>query len=201
LLWPAAALRAQGADVVVKEDVSGLLQWDHDWRSSWPGPQPPPYAYVVGLEEKEADVVVIQRPAHQWLLEAIALLQMDGVRIVVDVDDHFHAVQWALRETPWFSADVVDRACRMADVVTVTTSALADRYGYGHGVVLPNVVPAYYLAVQADDPTAEPRRTHLRAGTLETRSSAGICWGSWRSPPKRSSMASLRTSGSTSRQS
>lgn len=42
------------------------------------------------------------------------------------------------------------RACKHADLVTVTTPALADRYApHGRVVVLPNLVPERYLAVSA----------------------------------------------------
>lgn len=47
------------------------------------------------------------------------------------------------------------RACKQADLVTVTTPALADRYGkHGRVAVIPNCVPESYLTVEgeANDP-------------------------------------------------
>lgn len=42
----------------------------------------------------------------------------------------------------------IDRACQLADVVTCTTKDLKTRYGYGHGIVLPNLIPESYLKVE-----------------------------------------------------
>jgi hypothetical protein len=43
----------------------------------------------------------------------------------------------------------LERACRMADMVTVSTPALAERYGrHGRARVLRNCVPEWYLGVQ-----------------------------------------------------
>jgi hypothetical protein len=71
---------------------------------------------------------------------------------VVDVDDRFDAVRkdhigYRDQQGDVVNHRYVDAACRLADVVTVTTPALLERYGYGHGVVLPNLVPSYYLDI------------------------------------------------------
>jgi len=106
----------------------------------------------------DADVVVLQRPLDTRVVEAIPHLQRHGSAVVVEVDDDFtrlhvkhpmfrglhpqqsHAVNWRH----------LLRACALADAVTVTTPALADRYAGGKGWVLPNLVPAQLLEVHAE---------------------------------------------------
>lgn len=112
----------------------------------------------------DADVVVLQRPLAREIVEAIPLLQRVGVAVVVEVDDDFHALpkgHGARRATsvganPDYNRRWLRLACEQADLVTVTTPALAERYG-GHGRVrvLPNLVPAWYLEVPSRAPRAE----------------------------------------------
>jgi glycosyltransferase involved in cell wall biosynthesis len=102
----------------------------------------------------DVDVVVFQRPAKAKTLEAIAGYQKLGKAVVVDVDDDYsclHPQNPARNEfNPTLSPNTnwrnVARACAMADLVTVTTPALAERYaGHGRVAVLPNCVPASLL--------------------------------------------------------
>lgn len=156
LILPAQALRDQGADVTIGGEGSGpALQWSHRFPK---GQNPPDYAKVMGLAAKpDADVVVIQRPALRFWTDAIPMLQKAGVRVVVDVDDLFsnlhrnHAGRDGydpnaseVRNYQW-----VDHACRLADMVTCTTPLLKQRYGYGHGLIIPNFVPERYLRIEA----------------------------------------------------
>jgi glycosyltransferase involved in cell wall biosynthesis len=130
ILWPAHALADQGHDVTVGD-----------------GHVPP-----------DTDVVVVQRPLRRAYAErVIPLLQSRGIAVVVEVDDDFQTVDPrnpAWRDThPRLSPDRnwqwLAKAAALADLVTVSTPALADRYG-GHGrvVVLANYVPSSLLAVQ-----------------------------------------------------
>lgn len=105
----------------------------------------------------DADVVVLQRPSHNDSVAAIPFLQRRGIAVVVDLDDDFGAVH---ASHPSFAemhpkANPVDnwhntkRACQLADMVTVTTPALAARYGALRARVIPNYVPASLLEVTA----------------------------------------------------
>lgn len=152
LQWPAQALALQGADVTV-DRVGPTCTWDR----YWDGEAPPAEAHVLGVERPDADVVVLQRPARRQWVQVIAALQEHGVRVVVDVDDDLTAIPRANTAynaydpvlSPHHSHAWVSRACELADLVTVTTPALAKVYG-GHGrvAVLPNLVPNHYLTTE-----------------------------------------------------
>ena len=123
------------------------------------------------VTEWQDDVVVLQRPAKRTTADMIPILQKRGIAVVVDVDDDFSCLhpQHPARDqfNPSLSPDVnsahLARACRLADLVTVTTPALAERYGsHGRVAVLPNCVPASLL----DLPRSSDGRTVGWAGAL-----------------------------------
>lgn len=155
LLKPAEALISQGADVEISYRGPTVY-----WSKSWKGlPEPPTWVEVVGCAKPEADVVVIQRPARRWWADVTPHLQAHGVKVVVDVDDRFDRIHKRNVAYAGYNpktgqtahdADWVDRACRLADLVTCSTPALVQRYGHGHGVVLPNLVPEGYLWIFGD---------------------------------------------------
>lgn len=150
LRWPALALIAEGADIDLRrpEEGSGLqgifVQRDGLDR-------------LVALSgAPEVDVVVLQRPLSAWRADAVEVLQKAGVRVVVEIDDDFGALHPSNssflschpRRSPGMNWEHLARACRQADLVTVTTPALARRYGaHGRVAVLPNMVPARYLDI------------------------------------------------------
>lgn len=153
LIFAAWALQAEGADVRV--DTRGpVIDWDHKWPGADDGAPTPSDAVPRGLHEPyDADVVVCQRPGRAWWPTVIGMLQADGVRVVVDVDDLFdrtHRRHVGHGAYQGGEAAIIDACCQAADVVTATTRPLVDRYGHGHGVLLPNLVPAYYLSMTAD---------------------------------------------------
>ncbi len=115
---------------------------------------------AIGLTEEsfDWDVVVVQRPMYYWQVEVLRDCRKRGIRTVVEIDDDFEALH---HEAPaWYSthpalSDERNRkwlrvACQEADVVTVTTAALAKRYGsHGRVTVIPNYVPEAWLAVKS----------------------------------------------------
>lgn len=148
LRLPAQALAAGGYDAVV-DQVGPQVYWDRPWR----GDTPPVDARCVGLAAAvDADVVVFQRPTVLYRLDALRHLKQAGVRVVVDVDDRLdrvhksHAARRSFYQ-PTANHELLDVCCQEADLVTCSTPALAARYGHGHGVVLPNLVPARYLTM------------------------------------------------------
>lgn len=147
LRHPARVLQDEGHDVIVAESFDAY----HDTVTG-----------RVISPVIDADVVVLQRPLVQQVVEAIPRIQSLGVAVVVEVDDNFAALpkgHGARRGTsvandPTYNRMWLRKACEQADLVTVTTPALADQYGaHGRVAVLPNLVPASYL----DVPTHAPR--------------------------------------------
>jgi hypothetical protein len=131
------------------DTIGPRVLWDREWH----GDTAPLDAQVFGLERApDADVVVLQRPGRWHWTPIIQHLRDKGVRVVVDVDDAFDViprenVAWRMyqpRFSPLHNADWITRACKAADLVTVSTPALRDRYG---GTVLPNLIPESYLSL------------------------------------------------------
>lgn len=173
LIWPAEALAAQGADV----DVITMERPDEDqvqaqWGEFFDGTH-----RVVDVLAPDADVVVLQRPLRKGLVDSIPVLQAKGTKVVVEVDDDFthmsqrnaswrdcHPVATYTRhKLPDGTTKVIThggpdrnwqhlaRACRDADLVTVSTPALAKRYGaHGRVRVVPNHIPASYLLIERE---------------------------------------------------
>lgn len=161
---PAAALISQGHDVTVCEGLPAV--WMDDPVTGRPN--------VVGIEPMDVDVVVLQRPLGRDLASAIPFLQEQGIAVVVEVDDDFGAIpptniSWRHvhpKGNPDRNWDHLAAACRMADLVTVTTPALARRYGsHGRVAVVPNFVPERYLQVQ---PRRSPYVTVGWTGSVQT---------------------------------
>lgn len=133
LRWPAQALIDAGHDIVIS---------DGDEAQS--------------LRADDFDVIVFQRPLRVKMLAHIENLQAAGIRVVVDVDDDFSSIpsnniafrEYHPKSNPESNWHHLAKACRAADLVTVTTPALAAKYGAGRAVILPNYVPSWYLDVQ-----------------------------------------------------
>lgn len=149
LMMPAKALHAQGADIVVRRG-GPVVVWDREFEGD-----PPDDAVVMGVYPPNADVVVLQRPARRFWGDCIPFIQSYGIKVVVDIDDRFDRIHrdhvgranYDPKRHEVSNHEWVDRACKLADLVTTTTPALCARYGYGHGVVLPNLVPERYLKI------------------------------------------------------
>lgn len=113
-----------------------------------------------GHQTIDADVVVMQRILSEERFDTMVALQASGAAVVVEIDDDFHAIH--RRNPAWRAANPLNdpgihrdwlmRACARADLVTVTTPALAQRYApHGRVRILPNYVPAWYLDVPGPD--------------------------------------------------
>lgn len=147
LIYPATALINEGADVVIDWRGPTVL-WDRPWDVA-----PGPTHRAMGLAEPyPADVVVMQRCSRRWWSDLIPHLQAQGTKVVVDVDDLMDDIDrrniaYADQHGTHVNHQWADLACKLADLVTCTTPPLMRRYGHGHGVVLPNLVPEAYANI------------------------------------------------------
>lgn len=149
LIWPTQTLQKQGARNVLLQAEAAFTANVQDL----PGGGKHVHSLMT---VPEADVVVLQRPLGSDLVQCIPHLQAHGIAVVVEVDDDFQSV--SQRNVAWSQVHPsrsphrnwrhLARACAMADLVTVTTPALAKRYG-GHGrvAILPNYVPERYFSL------------------------------------------------------
>lgn len=103
---------------------------------------------VKGIPDPDTiDLIVMQRVANQAQVDLLKWFQGRGTAIVLDVDDAMWCIEPENSAYQSWNSDThnwrfLDAAAALADIVTVTTPYLAQRYGKrGHGVVLPNCVP------------------------------------------------------------
>lgn len=155
LIHACRTLIAQGADVdyVVHDDPE-----ERQIQALW-NEQPDGTIVVRDVVAPDADVVVLQRPLQANVAQSIPILQAKGVRVVVEIDDDFEHI--SRRNVSWPNVQPtlnptrnrahLMRACELADLVTVSTPALAKVYGrHGRVRVIPNCVPASYLLIRQE---------------------------------------------------
>lgn len=143
--WPVAALAAQGFDVEILEPedrgVSATLRRGR----------------VISARFPECDVLCLQRPTSRTLVECIPLVQSTGTAVVVDFDDDLSNVNpnnaafagMHPARDPDNNWRWAEQAARVADLVTVSTPQLVDKYGsHGRVRVLRNCVPDHYLTTE-----------------------------------------------------
>lgn len=106
----------------------------------------------VGLtDDFDCDVLVLQRPTADWKALALHDAQKRGITVVVELDDDLHALHPAqLKQMGASSGHFrnLGECCKHADLVTVSTQALAERYApHGRVAVIPNYVSAKWLEI------------------------------------------------------
>jgi hypothetical protein len=108
----------------------------------------------------DADVMVVQRPAHQYQAQMVAMLRANGIAVVVDMDDDMSTIDpnnvayhtYRHRSRSPFSWKYAAECCQVATLVTTTTRALQQRYArHGRGMILDNYVPEAYLRMPQGD--------------------------------------------------
>lgn len=142
LIWPAEALAAEGHDVVVLDEKDTLARGYYGAGDE-----------LVAIDPPECDVVVLQRVLRRDIFELIPFLQAAGIAVVVEVDDDFTnidprnvAYNESQPSNPEKNYEWLLRACALADLVTVSTPALAGVFApHGRVAVLENCVPERYL--------------------------------------------------------
>lgn len=107
---------------------------------------------IRGIEDPESlDLIVMQRVGTKAQLGLVRWATDKGIAVVVDSDDDMKNIAkdnsayaaWNNEHANW---RFLEYASSHADLTTVTTKALADRYGkHGRTAVLPNCVPSEVL--------------------------------------------------------
>lgn len=125
---PGRALTALGHEVrygVTAERRDGTAEW----RSILSGVAP--------------DVLVVQRPSDERIVQAMADAGRHGAMLVVEVDDNLHETPaGSMFGTGTHATRCFETACKMASLIVTSTPRLAERYArFGRTVVIPNVVP------------------------------------------------------------
>ena len=150
--YPALAARAEGVDVC----LAGGLPIQRARFAAGP---------AIRVEPLDADVLVFQRPSNPEIVALIPALQKRGHAVVVDVDDDLSCLPVSNRARGTEDHRLILKACALADLVTVSTPALAARYAaHGRVQVLANCVPAGLL----DLPRASDGHTVGWAGWIGT---------------------------------
>lgn len=117
---------------------------------------------VRGVDFNDADVVVMQRAGRAHMLDLIDKLHSSGTAVVLDADDALWAIHrrnaaYAAWNNPGQHWRRMDAAAKVCDLMTVTTSRLAERYGrHGRCEVLPNRVPGWALDAEPGTPAEPP---------------------------------------------
>lgn len=153
LLFPSDALADDDSLVITRDlraqSVLGMI--DKDWAGD------PNVSMIKYVEPQPYDVMVLQRPLDKSMVDSIPHIQEGGTAVVVELDDdfwHIHPENRAFhtdRQLPYSNKSHLARACKLADLVTVSTPPLAaqvKRLGAKRVKVLRNCVPARYLTVE-----------------------------------------------------
>jgi hypothetical protein len=157
LIWPAQALRNRGHDVqiIYPKQRAASLSATRDANDK-----------IIDVKiPHDADVIVLQRITHRYLIDAIKIMrERYRVGVVIDIDDDLaaispsnpaframHPVHGVSKDHNWNNAYL---ACAAASWVQVSTPALLQRYApHGRGSVVYNCVPEWYLQVPHEDST------------------------------------------------
>lgn len=152
LIWPAQAVKKLGLDVKIihpngrNEDtaLSGKVKNNVLTQVKFPD---------------DAELIIMQRPTHMILHQAVPLLRENGIPVIIDMDDDLSCIHPA---NPAFTAmhpknhksghnwRYAAEACKNATLVTVSTPALANTYAsHGRSRVLYNCVPTRFLEINS----------------------------------------------------
>lgn len=145
VIWPADVLSMQGVDVTIipPNHESGFqvnVQKDSRGNDILTGARVP----------EDAEVIVMQRPAHPLQPQLIRMMRQNGIAVVVDMDDDMSSIHpnnvafnvYRPSSATALSWRYAAESCQAATLVTVSTPALRRVYGHhGRCMVLDNYVP------------------------------------------------------------
>jgi Glycosyl transferases group 1 len=157
IAWPADVLRQEGYDVTVMppKEKSGFL--------ANVSPNDDGSETLVSVRiPQDAELIVLQRPAHRLQPQMIHMMRDNGIAVVVDMDDDMSSIHPGNgaydtyannRGDPNLSWRHAMASCKAATLVTTSTRALQSVYApHGRGEVLDNYVPAAYLDFPSQSP-------------------------------------------------
>lgn len=155
LAWPADVLKKLGMDITIvpPSKDSGFMVKLED--------QPDGSQKLISVQiPEDADVIVLQRPAHLLQPQLIKMLQGNGIAVVVDMDDDMSSIHpdntafrnYAHTSNTPYSWRTAEECCRLATLVTTSTKTLQRVYaGHGRGRVLDNYIPQVCLNFQRQE--------------------------------------------------
>jgi len=151
MVFPVRALQGRGLDVTLDLKADKITAYrDKDKR-------------VVGVAPVKYDVVVFQIPVFKDYVDAIPFIQAQGVAVVVEIDDDYWAIphlngarKFYYRGEGDYHVDNLWRAMELADMVTVSSTALHDLVPNKNKVVLPNMIPEWYLTAEVEKLPSDP---------------------------------------------
>lgn len=142
LRWPAEACMAEGRPVLIQQRMPKIVVDSG--------------GNVQGINVGNYKVIVIQRPGSYQLPQVIPILQKNGVKVVIDIDDSMSKIDPRNPVYKHYDPRInhkrnwmhVATSCEMADLVTCTTEALAEEYGsHGRVKIIKNHIPRRYLDI------------------------------------------------------
>jgi hypothetical protein len=106
----------------------------------------------------DADVVVIQRPLYQPMWAIAMAAKRQGMTVVVELDDNLHQLHARNhmarnvdpRIQPLHNIEWAQKTIDLADMLIVSTPAIARQYGVEKSVVVRNYLPAHILPLAPD---------------------------------------------------
>lgn len=109
----------------------------------------------------DCDTVLVQRPTSTLVVNTLIALKRAGIKVIVEVDDDLMVLSprhpsWELLRLPGNRPDAFVDACRMADRVIASTKELLRKYGFGHGVYIPNYLPPHFFAAPDNSARVHP---------------------------------------------
>jgi glycosyltransferase involved in cell wall biosynthesis len=155
VIWPADVLRRQGHDVVIMppNQKTGFLA---KVGTRGDGSQ----ALTSVTIPEDADVIVLQRPAHPLQPQMIQMMRQNGIAVVVDMDDDMSSLHplniayetYRPRSNTPFNWNHAAESCKQATYVTTSTRQLQRVYAkHGRGEVIDNYIPAACLDVVKEE--------------------------------------------------
>ena len=175
LVAPSQVLQKDGVDVTL--DLGGdttLAYRNKDGRIS-------------SMEPLDYDVIVLQLASTQDALDAIPLMQKQGIAVVIEIDDNYWAFERNHSMKQYYQQGKCNiyhmaNACKMADLITVSTPALAQEIRTFTSCpirVIRNCIPESYLTTPrkeydgfrvgwSGNPHTHPRDLEVTGGYVPT---------------------------------